>query len=398
MARSHGIIGIDIGTDTVKAILLEIVKGEDLPRVVSVSAIPSEGIILNPEEISECIHKSIGYLTKNTELKYISHFVGIGGTGLEFQKSKGLAAISRADGEVSGEDIKRAVSASESALTKMQNREVLHKIPFVYRVDQDTVTNDPIGLNGNKLEAETFFITSFVHHIRGALKAFDEAKIEIDNIFASPLALSYSVLSKREKEVGVMILDVGATTTSIIVFDEGFPYSMEVIPWGSVNITNDIVKGFQISIEEAEKLKINYGAVASAANTSVSKKDDIVYGAYSKRKLSEIIEARLEDIFELVEKHLKKVDRVGLLPAGVVLVGGGANINGIAEFAKEYLKLPTRVASPENLGGFKDKANNPVWAVSVGVALMALSQNEIKSSIFHGKSGVVLKWLRNFLP
>lgn len=402
MARSQGIIGIDLGTDTVKAVLLEIVKGEDLPRVVSAIATPSEGIrngvILDSEDVAERIRKSIDSLTKNTELRYIGHFAGIGGTGLEFQKSKGLAAVSRADGEITSEDVKRAVSASESALTKMQNREALHKIPLLYRVDQDTVTNDPVGLNGNKLEAETFFITSFVHHIRGALKAFDEAKIEIDDMAASPMALSYSVLSKREKEVGVMILDIGAATTSIIVFEEGLPYSLEVLPWGSVNITNDIVKGFQVSIEEAEKLKVNYGAVASAASTSTSKKDDMVYGAYSKRKLSEIIEARLEDIFELVEKHLKKVDRMGLLPAGVVLVGGGANLNGIDEFAKEYLKLPTRIASPENVGGFKDKVNNPAWAVAMGVALMALSKNEIKSSIFRGKSGVVLKWLRNFLP
>ena len=400
MPRLNGVIGIDLGTDTVKAVLLEVVKGEDMPRVVSVAAVPSQGmrkgVVLESENTALAIRQALEILQKTADISNVGHFVGIGGIGLEYQKAKGLSAVSRADGEVSADDVKRAMSSSESALSRVQNREILHRIPLIYRIDNDTTASDPIGLNGIKLEVEAFFVTSFVHHLKGILKAFDEARLEADDVSATPLALAHAVVTKRERESGVMILDMGAATTSLITFEEGLPYSLEVIPWGSAHITNDIVKGFQVSMDDAEKLKINYGAVASAAGSS--KKDDAIYGSYSKRKLTDIIEARLGDIFELVEKHLKKVDRAGLLPAGVVLVGGGANLNGIADFAKEYLQLPVRVVVPENLGGFKDKVNNPAWAGAVGIALMAISGKGVRSPMFRGRSGTLLKWLRAFLP
>lgn len=400
MPRLNGVVGIDLGTDTVKAVLLEVVKGEELPRVVGVAAVPSQGmrkgVVLEPENAAHAIRQALEMLQKTADISHVGHFVGIGGIGLEYQKAKGLSAVSRADGEVSADDVRRAMSSSESALSRVQNREILHRIPLVYHIDNDTTANDPIGLNGIKLEVEALFITAFVHHLKGILKSFDEARLEADDVVATPLALSHAVITKRERESGVMILDMGAVTTSLITFEEGLPYSLEIIPWGSAHITNDIVKGFQVSMDDAEKLKINYGAVASAAGSS--KKDDAIYGSYSKRKLTEIIEARLGDIFELVEKHLKKVDRAGLLPAGVVLVGGGANLSGVADFAKDYLQLPVRVVVPENLGGFKDKVNNPAWAGAVGIALMAISDKGVHAPMFGGKSKTILKWLRAFLP
>ncbi|OGF74780.1 cell division protein FtsA [Candidatus Giovannonibacteria bacterium RIFCSPHIGHO2_02_FULL_46_20] len=399
MARPYGVIGIDLGTDSTKAVFLEAVRGEDQPRVAAVSVSLSQGIrkgvIFEPDQAALSLRKALDALSQATEGASARSYISIGGIGLGFQKSRGLIAISRADGEVSGEDIRRAVAASETNLSRVQNREILHKIPLLYYVDNDTVTHDPLGLSGIKLEAETLFITMFSHHTKAVLKALDEAQVEVEELAATPFALSHAVFSKREKEVGVMALDIGAATTSLVIFEEGLPYSLEVIPWGSAHITHDIAMGFQISIDEAEKLKINHGAVTRSV--SPGKKEDTVYGNYSKKKLSEIIEARLNDIFELVEKHLKKVDRTGLLPAGVVLVGGGANLPGIDSFVREYLKLPVRIGSPEHIGGFKDKVNNPAWAGAVGVALMGLSQKG-GAPMFRGKSGVLLRWLRTFLP
>jgi len=399
MARSRGIIGIDIGTESTKAVFLEAVRGEDHPRVVAVSASLSQGVrkgvVFEPDQLASSLRKTIDVLAQTAEGAAARYYVSIGGIGLGYQKSKGLVAISRADGEVSGEDIRRSIIASEANLARIQNREILHKIPLLYRVDNDTVTHDPAGLSGIKLEAETFFITAFSHHTKPVLKALDEARVEAEELVANPLALSHTVLSKREKEVGVMALDIGAATTSLIIFEEGLPYSLEVIPWGSAHITHDIAMGLQISIDEAEKLKVNYGSTVRAA--PMDKKGDAVYGNYSKKKLSEIIEARLNDIFELVEKHLKKVDRAGLLPAGVVLAGGGANLPGIDDFVREYLKLPARIGSPEGVGGFKDKVNNPAWVGSVGAALLGLSQ-EGGAPMFRGKSGALLRWLKTFLP
>ena len=403
MARSRFVVGVDLGTETIKAVLLELVRGEDQPRVVGAAAAHTrgmrKGVILEPSEVAASLRETLDALQKSTDYKHASYFVGMGGIGLGYQKSRGLVAISRADGEVSPEDAKRAISASESNLARIQNRELLHRIPLWYRVDNDTTVYDPVGLSGIKLEAEVLFVTAFSHHTKAVLKTLDEAKVDAEDIAAGPYALSHAVLQKREKEVGVIVLDIGASTTSIIIFEERLPYSLEIIPWGAAHITNDIAMGFQISIEEAEKLKIQYGAVSNShsARSTSSKKEDAIYGNYSKRKLAEIIEARLGDIFELVEKHLKKVDRVGLLPAGVVIVGGGANIEGIADFAREALKLPSRVVIPEEIGGFKDKVHNPAWASAVGVALMGLERRE-GAARFKTGSSTFLRWLRAFLP
>ena len=406
----RGVIGIDLGTESVKAVALEVAANEEI-KILGTSATLSDGIkrgvIMDIDLAAASLAKAIDNLKKIAEIKNASIYISIGGVGLGFQKSKGLVAISRADGEVSKEDIKRAITTSEANMHRTQNREILHQLPVSYKIDNETVTHDPIGLSGVKLEAETLFITVFSQNLKSLLKALDAADLDAENIAAGPLAVSHAALSKRDKEVGAMILDIGSTTTSIILFEENYPYSLEVFPVGSGHITNDIAVGFQIPLEEAEKLKINYGGVEQEAVHNASKKtskgaDDLVYGNYSKKKLSMIIEARLDDIFELIEKHLKKVGRAGLLPAGIVITGGGANLPGIDEYTKTYLKLPARIAETQNLGGFRDKIKNPAWAGAVGVALMALEEKNsatgVAGVLSRGTSGPFFKWLRAFLP
>jgi len=288
-------------------------------------------------------------------------------------------------------------------LSHLQNKEILHRVPVVYRVDNEVATYDPVGLSGVKLEAEVLFITAFSQNLKNALNAFEGADVEIEEVSAAPLAAAEAVLEKREKEAGVMLLDLGASTTSIILFEEGTLYSLDVLPFGSSHITHDIAMGLRITLEEAEKIKINYGSVEPAAvflKKPVSRQgaSDLVYGNYSRRKLSEIIEARLSDIFELVEKHLKKVERTNLLPSGIVLTGGGANLPGIENFVKECLKLHVKVAEPNNLGGFKEKVNNPAWSVAVGAALLGLKKQSSLSPLLRGRTGPLFKWLRAFLP
>ncbi|QQG42804.1 MAG: cell division protein FtsA [Candidatus Giovannonibacteria bacterium] len=403
--RQSGAIGIDLGTDSVKAVAIETVPGESAARVVGVGAALGKGIrkgtITEPEEAGRAVKEAVRALEKSTGIKSRGAHIGIGGAGLAFQKSKGLVAVSRADGEITKEDASRAVQASETNLSRLQNKEVLHKFPVIYRVDNEIVARDPVGLLGIRLEAEVLFVTAFSQALKNAIKAFDEADVNIEEVIASPLAAAKAVLSEREKEVGVMLMDIGSNTTSIILFEEGLPYSLEVLPFGSANITHDIATGFRTTLEEAEKLKINYGSLRqeSAPPKKTSRGgEDLVYGAYSKKKLSEIIEARLDDIFELAEKHLKKYERAGLLASGVALVGGGANLPGIEILARERLKLHARVAEPENLGGFKEKVKNPAWSVAVGAALTALDQNSSTSPFFRGRSGSLFHWLRAFLP
>ena len=360
-----------------------------------------KGVIIDSEAAAKSLKTAMENLENATGISDCAAYVGIGGIGLAFQKSKGLVAISRADGQISKEDVKRAVATSETNLSRAQNREILHQIPISYKIDNETLTHDPVGLSGIKLEAETLFISIFSQNFKSLLKTLDEADIDVEDIIALPFTLSSSVLTKREIEFGVMILDIGAATTSLMLFEENHPYSLEVLPIGSSHITNDIAVGFQITLEEAEKLKLNYGTVESETLHGVPKKssrDELVYGHYSKKKLSIIIDARLGDIFELIEKHLKKVGRMGLLPAGIVITGGGSNLPGIAEYAKDHLKLPARVAEPANLGGFQDKIKNNIWSGAIGVALMALEEKKRQSSLLRGPSGPFFRWLRAFLP
>lgn len=401
-------IGIDLGTDSIKMVALESVGGEHQPRVIGSSAVRGRGMrkgaVIDPEALAGAIREAKDALEKSTGMKNFEAHVAIGGAGLSFQKAKGLIAVSRADGEITKEDVKRACLASETALSRLQNKEIIHRVPLSYKIDNETKTNDPLGLVGSKLEAETFFITVFTQSIKNLLKALEETGIEVEEIVANPLPASYVALGRREKEIGGMVLDLGASTTSMILFEEGLPYSLEVFPIGSEHITHDIAVGLKIDLDEAEKLKVNYGAVGSEAENfskkpakSASGAEDLVYGHYSRKKLSEIIEARLSDVFELVGKHLKKVERARLLAAGVSIVGGGANLPGIESFTKDALDLPVRVAEPENLGGFKDKIKNPAWAVAVGTALMAL-EKESSQSLFHSSASPIFRWLRAFLP
>ena len=406
--RKLAVIGIDLGTDSIKIVALESVGGELFPRVVGAGAAAGRGMrrgaVIDHDELANAVREAKNALEKSTGLKNVEAHVALGGIGLNFQKAKGLVAVSRADGEITKEDMKRASQASETMLSRLQNKEIIHRIPLSYKIDNEASTHDPLGLTGSKLETETFFITVFAQNIKNLLKAMEETDIEVEEIAASPLAASRVALGRREKEIGGMVLDLGASTTSIVLFEEGLPYSLDILPIGSQHITQDIAVGFKVDLDEAEKLKINYGAVGGEAE-NFSKKpargssgmEDLVYGHYSRKKLSEIIEARLSDIFELVEKHLKKVERARLLPAGIFIVGGGANLPGIESFTKDSLDLPVRVAEPENLGGFKDKIKNPAWSVAVGTALMAL-EKESSTSFFRSSGNPLLRWLRAFLP
>lgn len=397
MKKSIFAIGVDLGTESVKAVALESVRAESsLPKVLGIGASISKGFkkgsIIDPGEAADSISDAIASLIKSSGVPKENIYAGIGGFGVSYQKSKGLIVISRADGEVSKEDMKRAVLAGEAGLQRLQNKEILHKIPLLYKVDSEMSVQNPLGLSGSKLEVETMFVTSQSLAIKSAIRAFEEANIEIEEIVASPFLVSKAVLEKREMEVGVLVLDLGATTASISLFEDGLPYSLEVLPIGSAHITQDIAVGFQIDLDEAERLKLDFKNY-----DKFLKKDELSNGKYSKKKLADIIEARLDDIFELVEKHLKKVDRMGLLPAGVVIVGGGANFPEISELAKNYLKLPVRIARCQNLSGATTElVKNPAWSTAVGIGLYGLENS--KSPLLRGKSGAFLRWLRTFLP
>lgn len=385
MARDI-VIGLDPGTSAIKIVVAEHQEGGEL-RILGAVQKPSQGFrhgyIIDQESATKSIYETVKEAERVSGIPIKHAFVSIGGIKLEAMKAKGSVIVSRADNEITDYDVKRAISQSETNLSRITNRRIIHSIPIYFKIEGEVVLGRPIGMKGEKLEVETLFATCINQHLASLIKSVESAGIIIDDIIASPLAASYAVLNKRHKEVGSILADIGAGTTSIAVFEEGIPISLETFPFGSSHITNDIALGLQISLDEAENLKLNYAS------------DN------QKKKLGDIIEARLKDVFELIESHLKKINRSGLLPAGIIFAGGGANLINLDGFAKSTLKLPAKTGILMSLKSQDKQIVNPRWATALGLCVLgadeALSSN-LGMGTAPGPRHPLLRWLKSFLP
>jgi cell division protein FtsA len=250
------------------------------------------------------------------------------------------------------------------------------------------VLGKPLGLKGMRLEVKVLYITSLSHHLSDLLTICDEADVEVQDVIAAPIASSISTLTKTQKIAGCVVTNIGAETTSIMVFENNMPVSMEVFQIGSNDITNDIALGLKISLEDAELIKLGQGKATD----------------YSRRKLDEIIIARLSDIFDLIEDHLRKIDRSGLLPAGIILTGGGSGILNIEELARLALRLPSKLSHIKLEGNIKNMSRDIEWTVGYGLILANLAPNDTDGL---GSGGIktiktlgqkFIKWLGQFLP
>ena len=325
---------------------------------------------------------------KSSAIKIHRAYVAVGGIGLSGITGTAQTVVSRADSHVTELDIEKLHALCEESLPAnlIQNQKILHSIPISYKLDGKTIpTKNPLDMKGTKLEVKMLFITCLEPHLNDLLEVVDRAGVEVIDCLASPIATSFATLTKLQKTAGCILANIGAETISIIVFENYIPVSLEVFPIGSTDITNDIALGLKIPLEEAESIKL--GGISATS--------------YPKKKLDEIISARLSDMFELIENHLKKIGRNGLLPAGIFITGGGGGINNIEEFAKSSLKLPSRVAVI-NLGDQKTNLKDSTWAVAYGLCTLGLSKDEktnlgLRSRV--GKSGEkVLGWIKQFLP
>lgn len=313
--------------------------------------------------------------------------VSMGGIGLAGITSNGTTMISKADGEITELDIRKAIETSQSEIPQSfsLNRRILHTVPLQFKVDGKPVHGNPESLRGAKLEVKTLFITCLEHHFNDLIETLGEANIEVENVVASPIAASLVTLSKTQKTAGCVLANIGSETVSIAVFENDMPISIEVFPLGGNDITNDIALGLKIPLEEAEDLK----------------RGTIVGITYPKKKLDEIIAARLSDIFDLIEAHLKKIGRNGLLPAGIVITGGSSGIGTIDDLAKAALKLPSRIASINFGEGVKNQIKDASWSVAFGLCIIGLSENgqEMNGLKITKKAGKdIVGWFKQFLP
>lgn len=380
MARREYITGLDIGSGTVRVVVAEQKNGEGL-SILGASEVPVDGVrkgaVVAPDQTMRNIQKAFHDIKKNHGCEVRHAYVSLVDPRMAMFLSRGSVSVSRADGEVTREDVARALEAAEAALPRLGNREIVHQFPLYFNIDSDMHIRDAVGLVGIKLEVETLFIAGFSSHLKNLLKAVESAGITADDIIAAPYAASFHALTRRQKEIGSLLLDIGAQVSTLAVFEEGALLSLEVLPVGSGHVTQDIGLGFQIDLGSAEKVKRNLGIFLEQGKKEIRLADfpKNFEETFSPKRLREIVSARLGDIFELVEKHLKRIQRSELLPAGVVIVGGGARMFDIQSSVRDELRLPVEIGSNTiGLSGKKELVSGPEWATAVGLCKYAVDQ------------------------
>ncbi|MEK7538225.1 MAG: cell division protein FtsA [Patescibacteria group bacterium] len=374
--------GIDVGTHATRVVVAMHTRGET-PRIVGTGVSETRGLrhgyIVNKADAMKSIGVAIANAEKMAGFKIKNALLSIGGVSLESFISHGSTIISRASGEVTDQDIKKVATDAEDNLSHLANKRIVYRVPLRYKLDGKEVLGDPRGMIGTKLEVKFLFATSLEQHLDEMIQVIEELGIEVDDVIPSPIAASKVALNKKQSSVGCILANIGAETVSVAVFENEIPISLQVFPIGSTDITNDIALGLKIPLEEAEKVKLSgFG------------------GTHSKKKLDEIIEARLCDMFELIEAHLKKINRNGLLPAGIILTGGGAGVATIEDLAKAILKLPSTTARPLGATGSKHPIKDASWLVAYGLALHAFEKPEQSEEFQIWET--IKSWVKPFLP
>lgn len=356
MIKNNYTCGIDIGTSSTKVVVVGFDKIKNEQVLLATGIAETQGMrfgyVTNIEEVTSSIKKAVSQVENTLGYKIRRAYVSIEGISLNSTYSAGSVIISRADQEITNLDVAKVITNSEESV-EIQNRKILHTIPINYKLDGKEIYIKPEGLQGIKLEVKTLFVSCLKQNWDDLITAVNLAKIDIEEITASPLVAGNILLNTKQKIAGCVLIDIGAETVSMIVYENNLPIFLKIFPIGSVDITKDIALGLKISLEEAESIKLG----------------SVIGVDYPKKKIDEIIEARLNDIFELVGNNLKRLKRNELLPAGIVITGGGSLIKNIENIARNQLKLPTKIGPIDYSLNNKFKVHDNSWYIALGLAL-----------------------------
>lgn len=407
--------GLDIGTSSVKVVVgqrtpSETGDGETI-HIIGSGEFPAaginKGVITSIDDAVSAISSALERAERMTGVPVEGAYVAVNGTQITSQDSHGVIAVAKSDGEISDDDVMRVVEAAQAVATP-PNYEILHVIPRSFTVDNQQSIKDPIGMTGIRLEVDTQIIQTLSSQVKNLTKCVYRAGVDIHDLVLGGLAASEAVLTQRQKDLGVALIDIGAATMQLLVFEEGDLLHAKVFPLGAGHITNDIAIGLRTSIDVAEQIKLTYG---TAVPSEVGKREEIRLEEFSpdensvvsRIEIAEIIEARVEEMFEMVDKELTNIDRSGTLPAGIVLTGGGALLPGIVDVAKKRFRLPASVGRPVNAASTIEKMNDPVYATAIGLAVWGLGaeQSGGRRGALRPLSGAtdkVKKWLSSLMP
>ena len=397
MNEAKIVVGVDIGTSKIVTV---ITKVDESINVLGVSEVKSSGIkkgqIVNIEEAVIAINNSIESAERMAGTSVSRVISSISGINIESQNSRGVVAVAQPEGEITPNDVGRVVDAAK-AISLPSTREILHVLPRTYIVDGQEGIKDPVGMTGIRLEVETHIITAGTPALRNLEKAFSEVGVDIDGVVFSGYASSLSSLSDTEKELGVVLVDLGAGTTDISIYIDGSVAYSSVLPIGARHITNDLAIGLRISLESAEKVKL-YLSNTKKQNILLPEGDEEEGTGRAKRELRSdeldltqlglpeqldkvsqktlvegIIRPRLNEIFTMVGLEIKKSGFGGQTPAGLVITGGGARTIGAVEAAKRMLAMPVRVGVPENMKGIIDEIQDSAYSTVIGLTVYGSS-------------------------
>jgi len=404
------LVGIDVGTSKTCALIGEIDR-DGRVTVIGHGTVPSSGLkkgaVVNIEQTVRSIQDAVERAERLSGWKIDKAFIGVGGAQIESQNSRGQVAVTAHDREVSREDIRRAVEVAQ-AIAIPSNREVLHVERRGFTVDGQEGVKDPLGMSALRLEVEVHIVTAPATAVQNLMKCVGQAGVKIDERVVNALAASEAVATETEKELGVAVADIGAGTIDLAMFNEGSPFHTTVLPVGGSFVTNDIAIGLKTSLPAAEELKIAHGTcdvgkVDPDETISVSVLGEEAGREIGRAELCGIIEARMRETFEMLGAEMRSAG-AGLLPAGLILTGGGSQLAGIAELGREVLQMPVRVVAPSGVGGLTDSILNPAYATAIGLLMWGatmLDEDEparYESAPGGGILGKVRDAFRNVFP
>jgi len=406
--NSRHAVGIDIGTTTVRCVVAHIDGATGVPTIVGVGSAQNNGMrkgtVVTLAGPAKAIDDALGEAERMSGYQVDAATISINGSHILSTHADGMIAVGAADHEITGDDIMRIEEVA--TLGKVPaNREILQVVPHSYKLDGQDNIKDPIGMTGTRLETDAHVVSVLVPHLTNLQKAAELAKVYPSAIIVAGVAAARAVLTEQQIENGVALVDIGGSTTNVAVYEEGDLQYVGVIPIGGINITNDLAIGLKTDPEIAEMVKIAHAsAIHRHESSGVSlKHNDEIY-SFDIADIDEIVEARLEELFEAINRELKRAGRQGRLPSGVVLTGGTAQLKGIADYAKSALGLAARVGKTSGYGGVADEIDKPQFATAVGLMLMDAEgsinsgrrEKDKKKTILFGNSGPIAKFLGKF--
>lgn len=366
-------VGLDIGTATVRCVLATASEPDGQPSVIGYGSAPNQGMrrgsVIHVDDVTEAVIAAITAAERLSGVRVTRATININGTHIAGNNSKGVVAISGINRPIN-EDDRARVEEAATVVKLPPNREIVQVFAKNYALDGQTNIKDPVGMTGVRLEVDTHLITASTPNLRSLNLALEKAQVAVNHRTVSGLAAAEAVMTRQQKEAGTVLVDIGAGTTNIAVLEDGEVQHVGVIPIGGTHLTNDLAIGLKTDLDIAEQVKLKHATLASGDKKTVKLKFSGQEHEFDPTEIAMITEARMEELFEYVDKELAKIHRSGKLPGGVVLAGGGAKIAGIAEFAREKLALPARLGSLQPVGGLSESIDDPAYFTAVGLTLL----------------------------